>query len=160
MIINDRKAARFNPRSYRKHIVTPELYKAWKAKTGYKIPYKQFKAYWVMIADEMISSIIEERDGIRLGSGIGDLYIAYVYSKKTAIDRPTSEQLQKIIKYQNWNSSGKLGKIIYGTNHRRYTYKRSGWYAFIAHRDFKKKVSQALLSHPARYKHSMEKNIK
>lgn len=157
-MFNNLKAPRFNNRKYRKNIITKELFKDWKVKTNNNITFKQFKEYWNLIAFKHIEKIIEERDGIKLGTGLGDIYIGFVKSKKkSGIDYKTSSEYNKCIKHENWDSSGKLGKIIYGTNNRKYIYKLHKFWSFEACRNLKRKVSLALKEQPEKYKNSIEK---
>src|SRR5690606_3245995 len=132
-------------RKYRKNIVSKELYDAWKLRTGYNISFQEFRKIWRLIAQEYITSIVEEADGVRLDASTGDLYIGYIPSpKRKPIDFNTSLQLGKRVHFQNWNSSGKMAKIIYGTRGRRYMYRFATYWSFVASRTFKKRCKQAL----------------
>lgn len=157
-MFNDLKAPRFNPRKYRKNIVSEELYNKWKAKSEIDLSFSQFKAYWNMIAEKHVQKIIEERDGIKLGTGLGDIYIGLISKpKKEPIDNVLSIKYGKIIKHENWESSGKLGKIIYGTRGRKYIYRLHNYWMFTACRILKRQTSAALKANASRYKNSIEK---
>lgn len=157
-MFNNRKAPRFNPRKFRVNVVSEELYEKWKAETGYDITFQQFKEYWNSIGEAMTEAVITEKDGIRLGAGLGDIYVGYVPGMKAKpIDYKTSAEFNKQIKFENWENGGKVGKIIYATKRRKYIYRMHGWWAFKACREFKSKVSHALRTRPQDFKNSIEK---
>lgn len=156
-MFNNRKAKRFNTRKYRENIVSESLYKSWKEKSEYDITFSEFKKYWKLIADEYVDTIINNPDGIRLGASVGDIYVGYIVgAKKRPIDYVTSSLLNKKIYHDNFDSSGKLAKIIYATNKRPYIYKMHRYWAFAACRNFKTLVKNGLRNHPERYKNSIE----
>lgn len=156
-MFNNRTAPRFNARKFRKNIISEELYIKWKEQTGLELSFQEFKNIWNLIGDAITDGVTEERDGVALGASTGDLYIGYVPTKKRPIDYKVSLQYEKAIKHENWNSSNKVGKIIYGTHDRKYIYRLSAWWAFKASRLFKNKVSAALTAYPQRYKNTIEK---
>jgi len=159
---NDRKAPRFNPRLYRYNVISKELWKAWKKETGYKLTFSQFKNIWNAIGETITDSVSTSRDGVRLGGGLGDIYAAYVQgrnveNKQKPLDFKLSLEYDKEIRHQNWENSGKVGKIIYGTYKRPYIYKYATWYGFTGHRRFKNKMSKAFRETPSLFKNSIEK---
>lgn len=157
-MFNDLKAARFNPRKYRVNIVSEDLWKRWKQKTGRKESFQEFKKLWAMIAEGAIECVFEEQDGLRLPKGMGDVYLGYVPGiKKRGIDYKTSRELNKTILHENWNSNGKTGKIIFGITRRKYLFKRPSMWAFIPCRNFKRSAVKMLREYPERYKNSIEK---
>lgn len=157
-MFNDLKASRFNSRKYRENIVTEELWKEWKEKTGRTESFKEFRDVWHKIATNIVDNIVEERDGIRLPKGIGDMYLGFLPgSKKQFIDYQESLKYGKHIWHENWDTNQKAGKIIYGTRHRKYLHKLAGWWAFTACRNFKKRAVQAFKDNPTRYKNSIER---
>ena len=157
-MFNNRRATRFSNRKYRVNIVSQELYTKWKSQTNYSITFIQFKQYWKFIAREYVNAILEESDGAKLDASIGDIYIGFVPPpKKKAIDYKTSNEIGKTTYYENWNTNGKLGKIIYGTNGRKYIHRLHAWWAFKPCRNFKNNVKDSLRANPERYKNSIEK---
>ena len=156
-MFNNRKAKRFNKRKYRENIVSEELYKTWKEKFHFDITFSEFKKIWKLIAEEYVNNVVDNPDGIRLGGSVGDIYIGYIVgAKKRPIDYVTSSLLNKKIYHDNFDSRGKLGKIIYATNKRPYIYKMHRYWAFTACRNFKERVKQGLRNNPERYKNSIE----
>lgn len=157
-MFNDRKAPRFSSRTYRKNIVSKELYEKWKIESGYDITFKEFRSIWDKLAAKYVQNVIEEKDGVRLGASVGDIYIGFIPQKKTkAIDYATSLELGKPVYFQNWHSNGKIGKIIYGTRKRKYIYRLAAFWAFTACRNFKNLAVKAMKENPERYKNSIEK---
>ena len=157
-MFNDLKAPRFNNRKYRQSVVTKDLYIKWKTDNNSNITFKEFKNYWYKIANKYIEKIIEERDGVKVGNGLGEIYVGFVKSTKGAsIDYKLSKELNKKIKHENWDSSGKLGKLIYGTRNRKYIYRLHKYWSFVGCRNLKRLVSTSLKTHPERYKNSIEK---
>lgn len=157
-MFNDLKAPRFSTRRYRKNIIDEKIYIAWKEKYNQILSFIEFKDIWEIIALDITEEILQEKDGIKLPNGLGEIYIGYVPSfTKTIIDYKTSREYNKLIRHENWESRGKLGKIIYGSNGRKYPFKLSGWWGFTACRNFKIAVVHALKTYPERYKNSIEK---
>lgn len=157
-MFNNLKAPRFNPRKYRKNVVSQELYKKWKTQTESDLTFSQFKKIWEYIAEEYINTILEERDGAKLGNGMGDLYIGYIKNvKKDIVDYNLSKQYNKTIKHENWETGGKFGKLIYGVTGRKYIYKTHQFWKFKGCRNFTRLISKTLKEFPARFKHSIEK---
>lgn len=156
-MFNDLSAPRFNTRKYRVNIVCKELYEEWKKKTGRTETFSEFKAIWNLIAEEHINQVIEERDGVKMAKGMGDIYIGYIPRvKKRFVDYKTSMEHNKKIYHENWDSNGKVAKIIHGTYRRKYTYRMNRWFGFNPNRAFKHKVIAALKAFPTRYKNTSE----
>ena len=156
-MFTDLNAPRFNKRKYRYNIVSKQLYNTWKSGTGSTISFIQFKHIWANIADTIVDKVLTERDGIRLGTGVGDIYIGIVpTTKKRAIDYKLSKELNKIVYHENWSTNGKLGKIIYATNDRPYIFKLNRYWGFIPHTNFKDQCTKALLNNPEVYKNTLE----
>lgn len=157
-MFNDLNAPRFNDRKYRENIVSNDLYKRWKEnnKTS-KLSFIEFRNICWAINTEITDVITEEPDGVRLPMGMGDIYIGYVPRALKAIDYKASREYGKPIYHENWNSSGKLAKIIFGTNTRHYIFKRAWMWGFEACRPFARRVVQCLKDNPQIYKNTIEK---
>lgn len=154
----DLNAPRFSKRKYRENIVSKQLHKEWKESTGYDKDFSFFKQVWIKIAEKIAQKVLEERDGVRLGSGIGDLYVGLIpKTKRRPVDYKLSKELGKIVYHENWNTGGKLGKIIYATNGRPYAYKLCKYWWFIAHTTFKDACVLKLRENPENYKASQER---
>lgn len=156
-MFNDLTAPRFSSKKYKQNIVSEDLYKRWKLETKSELTFKQFKDIWNKIADQLITSTTEERDGIRLPS-LGDIYIGYIpQMQKKIIDYKLSKEYGKPILHENWDSGSKFAKIIYGATKRKYLFKLAGWWSFKACRNFKIAVVKALRETPERYKNTIER---
>lgn len=152
----DLKAARFNPRLFRKHIVTPELHQNWKKTTENKLNFLKFRSIWDEIASAIKNGVYEERDGVRL-TGLGDMYIGYVPGKKRPVNYKLSKEFGKRIYHENWHSDGKIGKIIYAANGRPYIYRQWFMWAFRPVRKFQRAANVSMINYPDRYKLSQER---
>ena len=157
-MFNDLNAPRFNPRKYRLNIVSEESWRKWKNETGRKDSLIQFRAIWNAIALKNIHHVIEERDGVKLGNNMGDIYAGYVktYPRKGDMDYKTSSILGITFNHENWHSNGKKIKIIYGKK-RKYIFKNSFLWGFIPHRNFERRIAAAIRENPENYKNTQEK---
>lgn len=153
----DLNAPRFNRRKFRKNILTKELHEEWKTTTGYDKNFETFKAIWEAIATKIVSKIISETDGVRLGAGLGDMYIGLIPgAKRRPIDYKTSREIGQIVYHENWNTDGKLGKVIYTVAGKPYAYKLCRFWGFVPHTRLKKLCTLNLQQNPQRYKNSLE----
>jgi hypothetical protein len=154
----DLTGPRFNKRKFRENILTEKLHKEWLKETGYDKDFTTFKKIWEAIANKIVSKVLTERDGVRLGSGLGDIYIGIIpKTKRRPIDYKTSRELGKIVYHENWNTDGKVGKIIYATKNRPYAYRLCKYWGFLPHTSFKDKCSEQLQLNPEKYKNSLER---
>lgn len=159
-MFNDLKAPRFNPRKFRVNIVSEELYKSWKNRTGRTESFEEFKKAWEAIADTAIDIVLENPDGIRLPKAAGDIYLGYVPgATREFVDYQASKEYGSKVRHQNWHSNQKPGKIIYGTRNRKYIYRLSNWWSFKGCRVFTRSAAKSLKDNPERYKNSIEKRI-
>ena len=160
-MFNDLTAPRFNPRKFRLKIVSKESWIEWKRKTGRKDSWSVFKKTWDLIALKNIQKVIEERDGVKLGSNLGEIYAGYVKvrPRKGDLDYKTSLILGIQFNHENWHSNNKKIKIIYGTYKRKYVYKNSRFWGFIPQRNFDRNISKAVLENPENFKNSQEKRF-
>lgn len=160
-MFNDLNAPRFNPRTYRKRIVSVQTWREWKRETGRKDSWKVFKSTWELIAAKNVEIVLEERDGIRMAENLGDVYAGYVKvaSRKRDLDYKTSITLGVPFKHENWHSNNKKIKIIYGTSRRKYIYKMKFLWGFLAHRDFDRAVAASVKNNPEIYKNTQEKRF-
>ena len=160
IIFNDLKAPRFNPRKFRKIVVNRELFIRWKKANHIKrgvISYDKFKLIWDLIAQEIVNTVLEERDGVNL-RGLGDIYIGYIPNvKNKPIDHKSTEKYGKTIYFDNWHTDGKIPKIIWGVTGRRYVPKRKYWWAFEPCRNMERAMTKAVHENPSLYKNSQER---
>lgn len=152
----DRNSPRFNTRTYRQKIISKELHKAWKQKTGYNISFDEFKRIWRLITIEIHLGITEEPNGILLPYGIGELYVGWVKTRLRCIDYKISREVGKVIYYENYHSYGKVGKLIYHPCPKYCMYTCRMW-NFTPITPLIAKVTKSLKEKPEIYKNSRQK---
>lgn len=158
MKFSDRSGPRFNTRTFRHKIITRDLYKAWKKKTGYKISFDEFKRIWKLLALEIHSGILEEPNGVMLPYGMGELYLGWVTTKLKGIDYKTSREIGRLVYYENYHSYGKVGKLIYHACAKYSLYTCRMW-NFKPITPLINKVSKAFMDRPEIYKNSRQKKF-
>ena len=158
-MFNDLTAPRFNDRLYRENIVSKDLYKRWKEENkNHNISFLEFRNICWTINQEICEVIKEEPDGVRLPKGMGDIYIGYIpRANVRGVDYKATKEYGKTIYHENWNSAGKLGKVIFGTSNRPYIFRRAWMWAFTPHRTFARDVVKCLRENPQIYKNTIEK---
>lgn len=155
----DVKGPRFNTRTFRHKIVSTDMWRSWKKKTGLGLDYKEFKRIWKLIVTELHQAVLEEPNGVALPYGLGTLYIGWVKPKKRPIDYKTSKEYGKMIFYENYHSYGKVGKIIYAPCGK-YAHKNCKWWGFKPITPFKAKAVKAIAETPEIFRNSKQKMYK
>jgi hypothetical protein len=146
----DKKAPRFRLSKYRYTPLNRELFEKFKeAHSNIKMDYLTFKDVILNINQEYVNFALKERDGIFLPSGLGRLYLCMFPPIKQHIEK---EKI-KDAGYQrfNFDSSGFVGKISWKHADARYKVDNIRFYAFVAHRDFKKRASIGFRDNPEKY---------
>lgn len=85
----------------RDQVLSPELWKAYIAKTGTSITYKDFTTIVKESNKKIFDSVVEDTDGFKLPENLGYLCVIKYKTKKKAI---------------NWADTKKYGKTIYFLN--------------------------------------------
>lgn len=152
----DRAGPRFNTRKWRQKIISKELYKKWKDKTGYAVTFEEFKRIWKHIAQEIQLGALEEPDGIMLPYGLGEIYIGYVKLRDKVVDYKVSREVGQVVYYENYHSYGKIGKVIYSPCGKYATNTCDLW-NFKPITPFKEKATKALMGQPELYKNTRQK---
>lgn len=152
----DLKGPRWNMRTFRHKIISPEVYKKWKDKTGYNLSLGEFKKVWKMIALQIHEGVIEEPNGVMLPYGLGTLYVGWVKTKNRPVDYKTSKEHNVYVYHENYHSYGKIGKIIYSPCGK-YSLKLCKWWGFTGITPFKEKVTKAINTNPEIYRNSKQK---
>jgi hypothetical protein len=160
-MIDKLKAPRFNTRKYRYNLLSKEIYKQWKQKSGSSLSFIEFKKRWKLIAAELTKQVIEERDGVQLPHGLGNIHIAFVPGMLAKpVDIKATREAGKVIYHQNWHTDRKVGKIVYTHGDYRYAHRLAGFWHFMGCRNFTRSVSKALSTYPHRYKNIYKKERK
>lgn len=152
----DEKGPRWNTRTFRHKILSTDLWKQWKKKTGLSLDYKTFQGIWKMIVAEVQRGVMEEPNGVAMPYGLGTLYIGWVKPRVKPIDYKTSKQYGKMIFHENFHTYGKIGKIIYAPCGK-YAHKYCKWWGFQPITPFKAKASQAIMESPEIFRNSKQK---
>lgn len=158
-MFDDYSAPRFSSRKFRKNIIDKELYNKWKnSNDSYKeINFLTFKNYCYKILEAITNLISEERDGVRLPEGIGDIYLGYILYGNKKTNFSESKKYNLNVKFENWHTNGKSGKIIFGTKNRKYINHSSKLWSFVGSTNFKNLAHNSFLKNPERYKNSIER---
>jgi hypothetical protein len=152
----NRKGPRFNTRTFRKKIISKELYIKWKTKSGHNNSYDEFKVIWKAIAKEYQVCAVEGPNGVLMPYGIGELYIGWTKTLNRVIDYNLSRVHNTRIYHENYHSYGKLAKIIYHACGK-YRLDTCKLWNFKPITPFKQYVSKTLKDSPEIYKNSRQK---
>lgn len=138
---------------YTTHLITRELYNKWIEKTGRKESFERFVKIWEMIAETLQDEVISNTDGVRLGFYTGDIRLNYTKKYDPIINEKASDEVGKDVKHTNWNTNGKLGKVIWSIDYARKRNKRIKLYAFEPDRVLsRQKAANAFKNTPEIYK--------
>jgi hypothetical protein len=145
----DVTAPRFRPG--RKNVVTVALLEDFRKK------YPQYseqsdetlKGILSAFHGKIWDTVIKERDGVELQSGIGYLFVGSYKSKRKVLDNKKSKELGKRVTHQNWETDGHSAKIFYSNYETKYKIKNRELWVFSGVRQFKRSVSE---QYPANWK--------
>lgn len=138
----DLKAPRYRQRVL--DVITEDFFKEFKDQyPEYRsILNSELKDKIRLINGTIWKTVIEERDGVELGSGLGYLFIGSCPKKKTSnTNYNLSKEYKKIIEHRNWESDMFVAKIFYTNYEQKYRFKHHELWGFKAVRDFKRTVS-------------------
>lgn len=147
---------RFRYNNYFMKVVTPELYDKWKKENlelSHKInSFGSFKKYWRKISDEIISEVCINPFGVLLPYYCGELSIKFSNIDLKPVNIRASGINEKIIPHLNWNSSERVGKLVWNTHKAAKFNSMIRYYGFKGVRLFNQKVNKALLENPEVFK--------
>jgi len=93
--------------------------------------------------EAICNEIIETRDGIELPESLGYLIIVACQPKNTEmVDYAKSKKYGVKVLHKNWDTDGRLGKIVYSNASARYKVRDREIWGFSPTRVFSRKVSQ------------------
>jgi hypothetical protein len=146
------KAPRVGKKEFSYNIVNKELYEKWKLDNPkYKdFTYRQFEEAWVKVAKNLWEVVCTNTDGIRLPYYTGDLEIKYVNSYTPATEKAAIDGVE--VAELNWNTNGKLGKIVWSVDHARKFNKCVRLFCFRPFRLFSNRANKALEENPEIFK--------
>lgn len=145
MISNNRKpnlkAPRFRLRRY--SIVNTELHKQFLIENpNIHIDYLDFKFIIEQINLEIIQQVLDNREGVLLPKGLGRIWIGLFLPKD-------NKKARSAIKQNPFDKTE--GKICWNFDYVKYKIKEGDFYGFMAHRNFKRTTSKALVNNPELY---------
>jgi hypothetical protein len=138
----DLKAPRFRPEV--EGFLSDDLIKRFKEK--YKryssIDKKTFKKIIKKFHEAVYQEVINTRDGVELPESIALICITSKNSAKKNVDYHKSKQYGVTVSNKNWETDGKIAKILYSTYGTKYQMKNRKFWAFVACRNFKRAVAK------------------
>lgn len=91
----------------------------------------------------VVQEVINNRNGISLPESLGWLFIAACNNpKKKNVDFYKSKTYGVEVTNNNWDSDGKLAKIVYSNMAPKHKFKNREYWSFTACRDFKRGVAK------------------
>jgi len=91
----------------------------------------------------LYETVVDYRDGVKLPHNIGWLFVGSCKgSKKKNVDYAKSNKYGVLVTNKNWDSDGRLAKIIFTSYAPKYKMKNREYWGFIACRDFKRLVAK------------------
>ena len=92
---------------------------------------------------EIKNAIIDNRDGVELPESLGYLMIVSCQPKNNnAVDYAKSKKYGVTVYHKNWDTDGRLGKIIYSNASVKYKVRDREIWGFAPSRDFSREVSK------------------
>lgn len=152
---NNLNAPRMKNAKYTSHLVTRELYDKWYENTEYKEinTYEKFLKYWDNIVEEAKTETTINPLGVRLGQDVGSLRLNYVKKYTPPISEEESNRAGTDLPALNWNTNGKLGKVVWTMQQVKYKNKRAKLYAFLPEREYSRdKAAKCFRETPEIYK--------
>lgn len=152
--IRDRKAPRFRWSAGRYIVLNKDLFESYVNEA--ENPIKDFSLFKDIIEDfneEVKSSVIENRDGVKLPAMMGILALcSYKPTRRPPVHWSNSEEHGVKLKDFNLNTGGLACKIVYSAYTAKYKFRNWAIWRFEGNRDFKKRVSAAFISDYNYYK--------
>lgn len=139
----DVKGKRFRDNVH--HTLNPKFYKAFKNKYPKyaDIDNKDLRKICLAFNNLFWETVIENRDGVQLPEGLGNIFIGTCQSsKKRNIDYGKSNKYGIIVTNTNWGTDNKLAKIFYTNFASKYHFVNRDCWAFNACRNFKRTVAK------------------
>jgi len=143
---------RFRYNKYFDEVISEETYKKWKSDNPHlkgKInSYVSFKKYWRKIADMIMEEVCTNPFGVKLPYYCGELSIKYANMDLKPINKRASIDNGFIVPHLNWNSSERVGKLVWNVNKASRFNSMITYYGFKGVRIFNRQVNKALMETP------------
>lgn len=139
----DRKAPRYREKTLTL-LKTSTLNKFKEKFPKYKdLSFQDFKKIISTFNDSLAQGIMENRNGIELPNGLGNIFIGTCPKpkEKENIDFASSIKHGVKVTHKNWDSDNNLMKIFYTNHNAKYSYGNKQAWAFKASRPFRKQAS-------------------
>lgn len=113
----DLNKPRFRDTKFSKNLISAELYEEWikeNPKYADKVTcYGDFLKIWNKISEKYRHYAVNNSMGVKLPFYCGELSVEYVNIEYEAINEKLSYDNDSPVPHLNWNSSDKLGKLIW-----------------------------------------------
>jgi hypothetical protein len=143
---------RFRYNKYFTEIVTEETYKKWKLDNPHlkkKInSFASFRKYWRRIADCIVEEVCTNPFGVKLPYYCGELSIKFANMDLKPINKRASINNNTSVPHLNWNSSERVGKLVWNVNKSAKFNSMIMYYGFKGTREFNQNVNKALMETP------------
>lgn len=118
----------------------------------YKVTAKEVNKIIRQFNRNMVLSVVDNRDGLRLPERLGKLQIVgFPRTKKKIIDFGKSNKTGVVHYYQNWETDNKICKIIYNNKLPGYAFRNCRFWGLETKRSFKEIASKAFKSMYEKY---------
>lgn len=147
---------RFRYNKYFTHVVSEEVYKKWREENPHlkdKInSFQSFSKYWTKIAKAIVSEVCINPNGVKLPYYCGELSIKYANIDLKPVNKRASIIMQKSIPHLNWNTSERLGKLVFNIKRASKFNAMIAYYGFKGTRVFNVAVNKAMIENPENFK--------
>ena len=147
---------RFRYNSFFMKAVSEETYNTWRKENptlAKKVnSFSSFSRYWGMIASGIIEEVCTNPFGVKLPYYCGELSIKYANMDLKPINKRASINNGFIVPHLNWNSSERVGKLVWNVNRAGAFNFMIKYYGFKGVRKFNQCVNKALMETPEIFK--------
>ena len=144
-------APRFRPRSMT--VLTMQTLKEFVKKyPEYKnLKLSEFKSIIQTFNGNLCQGIIDNRNGIELPDGLGNIFMGSCPSPKESFDYKASAEHGVRVGHGNWDSDNRLLKIFYTNFNAKYPFHNKQVWGFKAVKQFRKQASEAFRTNHTLY---------
>jgi len=149
---NHLKPNRFGRGGFTTQLISREFHEKFNQKhPQYKKDYKEFVNDWVSIVDGMSNIVMDEADGVALGNNMGEFRLGLL-RVHNIIDKKTSGEVGKPVKFLNYHTNKKPGKFIWKTEYARIVHFFLRYLGFKASRAIQAKCMNNMRDNGGNYK--------
>ena len=151
------KPNRFGKGKFTKSLLSNTFFSQLIKEKEYKKTNNEMVSDWGKIVDAISTIITEEPDGVNLGNNMGEFKLGLL-RLHNAIDPKLSSELNKPIKYSNYSTNRKNGKVIWKTEYARKVNFYLKYLGFKACRKISDLASKAFIENGNIYKDVTKNN--